>query len=109
MPNPRARHRTATSDPKRRFCVQCGERNYEHEREDKARCYDCAGTPVPARFCPRTGVRIDPPPPERRPLLSSYMSVVSGIGMAMPPHLEGAPLCGDIFSTIAVNGSLIRS
>lgn len=73
-------------DPARRFCVQCGEHNNEHAREDKARCYDCAGTPVPARFCPRTGVRQGPLPAAFRPVLSSYAgrSYADGIVSQMP-------------------------
>lgn len=69
------------TDPARRFCVQCGCRNVEHSREDKARCYDCADVVVPARFCPRTGARLDALPEAHRPLLSSYAGRSYGDGI----------------------------
>lgn len=86
MANPHPQHHPAVTDPARRFCVQCGEKNHEHAREDKARCYDCAGIVVPARFCPRTGARLNPPKPEGRVLLSSYAgrSYADGIVSQMP-------------------------
>lgn len=86
VPNPKPHHPIPVTDPARRFCVQCGEKNHEHSRGDAARCHDCAGTPVPARFCPRTGVRLNPPAPEPRALLSSYAgrSYADGIASDMP-------------------------
>jgi len=53
-------------------------------REDKSRCYDCAGIIVPARFFAQTGKRIDPPPPVRATILSSYAGRSYGDGVTSP-------------------------
>jgi len=66
-----------SQDPERRFCGQCGERRTTKDSGGE-RCADCAATPVPTRFCMRTGRRLDPPPAERRPLLSSGLSAYDG-------------------------------
>jgi len=53
--------------------VQCGARRCEHAFQDRTRCHDCVEGPiVAARFNAQTGERLSPPPPEYRPLLSSY-------------------------------------
>lgn len=60
-------------DPGDRFCGQCGERRVvKDSRARGGRCGDCADHPVERpRFSRATGVRLNPPPAERAPLLSS--------------------------------------
>ena len=84
-----------SQDPESRFCAQCGERRTAKDAGGE-RCADCAATPVPNRFCRRTGRRLDPPPPAPRSLLSSYLGSCAestrpmpGIGAMHTPINEG--------------------
>lgn len=78
-------------DPAERFCGQCGLRvTAKDERAREGRCGDCNARPVPLRFCRATGVRLDPPPPERRSLLGCYLgSAVCGEALDALPTLDG--------------------
>lgn len=74
-------------DPDKRFCAQCGERVAAKDKMARdRRCGDCARHRADDRFCTRSSARLDPPPPEARSQLSSYLggAVAGGTLHAMP-------------------------